>query len=99
MTINEVESNANSYAIENRERLRFVEDPDNSNAEYQCITVQNLIDYGYLDNKAIKSKVSDTENVNPKNNVYLVLEKNNISPFVKELIKDYKKYIEFITFK
>ena len=34
-----------------------------------------------------------------KNNVYLVINKNNISPFVKELIKNNKKYIEFITFK
>ena len=31
-----------------------------------------------------------------KNNVYLIIERKNISIFVKELIKDYRKYIEFI---
>ena len=34
-----------------------------------------------------------------KNSVYLVIDKNNISPFIKELIKDNKKFIEYITFK
>ena len=33
-----------------------------------------------------------------KNNVYLIIDRHNISSFVKELIKDYKKYIEFISF-
>ena len=31
-----------------------------------------------------------------KNNVYLLLDRNNISCFVKEIIRDYKKYIEFL---
>ena len=31
-----------------------------------------------------------------KNNVYLVTNKHYESPFIKELIKDYKKYIEYI---
>lgn len=31
-----------------------------------------------------------------KNNVYLLTQKHNESTFIKELIKDYKKYIEFI---
>ena len=33
-----------------------------------------------------------------KNNVYLIVNKHYESSFIKELIKDYKKYIEFITF-
>ena len=33
-----------------------------------------------------------------KNNVYLIVNKHCKSPFVEELIRDYKKYIEFITF-
>ena len=33
-----------------------------------------------------------------KNNVYLIVDKNNESEFVKELIKDYKKYIEVIKY-
>ena len=31
-----------------------------------------------------------------KNNVYMLVDKNNISVFIKELIRDYKDYIEFI---
>ena len=31
-----------------------------------------------------------------KNSVYLIIDKNNTSIFVKELISDYKKYIEYI---
>ncbi len=31
-----------------------------------------------------------------KNNVYLIVPKNHKSEFIKELIKDYKKYIEFV---
>ena len=31
-----------------------------------------------------------------RNNVYFLVDKNNISCFVKEIIKDYKKYIEFL---
>lgn len=33
-----------------------------------------------------------------KNNVYIILDKNNISCFVKELINDYKEYIEYIKY-
>ena len=32
-----------------------------------------------------------------KNNVYFLVDKNNISCFVKEIIKDYKEYIEYIS--
>ena len=31
-----------------------------------------------------------------KNNVYMLVDKNNMSIFVKEIIKDYKEFIEFI---
>ena len=31
-----------------------------------------------------------------KNNVYMLVDRNNMSVFVKELIKDYKNYIDFI---
>ena len=33
-----------------------------------------------------------------KNNVYLIVDKNNKSEFINELIKDYKKYIEVIKY-
>ena len=31
-----------------------------------------------------------------KNSVYIIVDKNNMSIFVKELISDYKEYIEYI---
>ena len=33
-----------------------------------------------------------------KNNVYMLVDKNNVSCFVKEIIKDYKNYIEFLKY-
>ena len=31
-----------------------------------------------------------------KNSVFMLIDKNNMSVFVKEVIRDYKNYIEFI---
>ena len=71
VTVNEVESNANNYLTENSDRLFFLTDNVN-NYEYQCVTVQNLVDYGYLKDTITKSKVNDNTNVDKKDYIYIV---------------------------
>ena len=47
VTINNIEKEAANYLLENSDRLFFISDTKDLSAEYQCITVQNLIDMGY----------------------------------------------------
>ena len=77
VTINEVKKNANQYLTENNERLVFIPVSTDANGnstgtvEYQCITVQNLIDYGYLDNNVVNSSISEKETVNKEDYIYI----------------------------
>ena len=69
VTINEVEKNASSYLIENSNRLFYLsKDEDN---EYQCTTVENLVDYGYLDNEVTKSLVDKNRYVSYEDYIYI----------------------------
>lgn len=61
VTINEIESSANSYVIENNVF---------KNDNYICITIKELIDYGYLKNDIVKSDVSDNRKVLLTDKVY-----------------------------
>ena len=58
VTINEIEKNTNNYLIENNNRLFFLTNNEKG-YEYQCVTVENLVDYGYLGNDVINSNVSN----------------------------------------
>ena len=77
VTKNEVKKNANQYLTENNERLVFIPVSTDANGnstgtvEYQCITVQNLIDYGYLDNNVVNSSISEKETVNKEDYIYI----------------------------
>ena len=70
VTINEIESNANNYLIENNNRLFFVADKD-FKKEYQCVTVENLVDYGYLDKNIVKSDVAKNKKVELDDYIYV----------------------------
>ena len=48
ITINNIEQNASAYIIENKDGIYFTSIDDTY--EYQCVTVQNLVSKGYLDN-------------------------------------------------
>ena len=76
VTINEIEKNANGYLNENINRLFFVPKLDqngdvDSDTEYQCITVQNLIDYGYLKDSITEAKVAENTYVGKDNYIYV----------------------------
>ena len=72
VTINNVIANANNYVTERN--LFFVSKDEKT--EYQCITVENLIDAGYLNNNIVNtSKTAENETV--KKNDYIYIERNS----------------------
>lgn len=87
ITINNVERMASDYFAENSGTLFFVQDDVNNDSEYQCITIENLVDKGFFDNDITNSKVSKTRSVKLTDYVYLERSVNS-----KTLIKS--KYIQ-----
>ena len=68
-TINEVEKAAGNYLVENSDELFFI---SNGDIEYQCINVQNLIDYGFLNSDVTKSQIdSDGTKIGSENFIYI----------------------------
>jgi len=82
VTINNIEKIANNYLIENNDRLSYVVKDDN--IEYQCVTIQELIEYGYFNEKILDSDVSDDRKVLKTDNIYL---ERNINTKNVELVK------------
>ena len=70
VTINNIVSAAGEYLKENSNKLFFIS-TGTDNKEYQCITVQNLIDTGYFDNTVLKSQVSNEDTVQSTDYIYL----------------------------
>ena len=75
VTVRNIESKASNYLVENGNRLFYLS--NGSNKEYQCITVKNLVDYGYLSNDVTKSKVSDNQNVKLDDYIYVERDEKN----------------------
>ena len=71
VTINSLESNAGDYLTENSGRLFYVTDDDNSSVEYQCLTVKNLIDYGYFKNDILDSYIEKDRKVSENDYIYI----------------------------
>ena len=71
VTINNVEKNANNYVTENNNEIFYL-DTGNGKTEYQCVTIGNLIELGYLDTNVINSEVdSDGSKINVEDFVYI----------------------------
>ena len=68
-TINNILDDANNYLIENSGRLFYISSDDNS-YEYQCITIQNLIDAGYFDKDVTNSKIAKNRKVEVNDYIY-----------------------------
>lgn len=75
VTINEIENTASNYLMENADRLFYISDIDNNNVEYQCITVENLIDYGYFKNDVINSEIKKNQTVSKDDYIYVERDK------------------------
>ena len=82
-TINNIERMAGTYLEENGDRLFYISKNDGSNIEYQCITIENLIDGGYFKKDVLNSQVSKDDKV--KESDYVYLERNGIT---KSVIKN-----------
>ena len=94
VTIKEIEKNANSYLMENNNRLSFIYDEDKG-YEYQCVTVENLIDYGYLDKNVINSLVDKDTSVLRSDYVYI--QRDNITKAITKTIYVNKSNEELYT--
>ena len=78
VTINNIEKEAANYLLEMKDKLFYVSQPDNEFIEYQCITVQNLLDLGYFKNDIIgKSKVSSNKTVAKDDYIYVERDANS----------------------
>ena len=82
-----IENNAKDYFIENSTKLFFIQSEENENHEYQCVTVQNLIDMGYFKSNILESEVSKDRNVDVNDYVYLLRDRNS-----KALVKQIYTY-------
>ena len=89
VTINNIQKEAANYLLENSDRLFFIsygEDVDDleKNIEYQCITVQNLIDMGYFDKDIIESKIDKNTKVNT--NMYVYIKRDRTTKAINETV-------------
>ena len=83
VTINEIEKDANNYLMENINRLFFLTNNDKG-YEYQCVMVENLVDYGYLNNNIVKSNVSKNDTVSL--NDYIYIERNKDTKSIEKVL-------------
>lgn len=70
VTISQIEKNGNNYLIENSNRLFFLTN-STKEYEYQCVIIENLVDYGYLDNNITDSNYTDDDKVSLSDYIYI----------------------------
>ena len=75
VTRNNVEKAAVSYLEENSDKIHFVKYKDN--IEYQCVTVQNLIDTNYFDKDVLNSKISNDKTIRVSDYIYIERDSNS----------------------
>ena len=83
VTINEIEKDANNYLMENTNRLFFLTNNDKG-YEYQCVMVENLVDYGYLNNNIVKSNVNKDDTVSLDD--YIYIERNKDTKSIEKVL-------------
>lgn len=75
VTVTNIEDVANKYLIENASEYPFaLFESDTDRYEYQCVTVQHLVDLGYLNSNVDKSKVAEDKYV--KLSDYIFIKRN-----------------------
>ena len=79
-TKNNIENIAGTYLKENGDRLFYISKNDGTGIEYQCITIENLIDGGYFKNDVLNSQVSKDDKV--KESDYIYIERNSATKSV-----------------
>ena len=86
VTRNNVEKAAVSYLEENNDKIHFVKYDDN--IEYQCVTVQNLIDTNYFDKDVLNSKISKDKTISDSDYIYIERDKKSKTIKNSKLITD-----------
>ena len=86
VTRNNVEKAAVSYLEENSDKIHFVKYDDN--IEYQCVTVQNLIDTNYFDKDVLNSKISNDKTIRVSDYIYIERDSNSKTIKNSKLITD-----------
>ena len=86
VTRNNVEKAAVSYLEENSDKIHFVKYKDN--IEYQCVTVQNLIDTNYFDKDVLNSKISKDKTISDSDYIYIERDKKSRTIKNSKLITD-----------
>ena len=84
VTINNIQKEAANYLLENSDRLFFISDTKDLSVEYQCITVQNLIDMGYFNEDITESKIDKNTKVNT--NMYVYIKRDRTTKAINETI-------------
>ena len=74
VTINNVEKNANTYVTENKNKIFYLTSSDGKR-EYQCVTISNLIEMGYLDANVVNSPIN-SEGDKLDENDYIYIERD-----------------------
>ena len=85
VTINNVIGDVNSYVLENKDN-RDWNTVSMTDYEYQCVTVQNLIDSGYLGGDVLSSNVSEGVNLKSSDYIYLERDRKNYAITKKVLL-------------
>ena len=75
VTRNNIEKMAVSYLEENSDKIRFVN--YNDKIDYQCVTVNNLIDMNYFDKDILNSKIADNKKIDGNYNIYVSRDSNS----------------------
>ena len=81
VTINNVQDVASNYVLEDLSLVSWV---DEGSYQYQCVTVQNLIDAGYFKGDVLESQVDDDLPLRASDQVYL--EKDSFTKAVTKSI-------------
>ena len=72
VTLTNIEDGANNYLIENASEYPFaLFESDTERFEYQCVTVQHLVDYGFLNSNVNESKVKDNKYVSFSDYIFI----------------------------
>ena len=95
VTSNNVEKAAVSYLEENNDKIHFVKYDDN--IEYQCVTVQNLIDTNYFDKDVLNSKISKDKTISDSDYIYIERDKGSKAIKNSKLVTDSDSDSEYST--
>ena len=56
LALNNIKKTANTYVEEYANDIAWIDDKDNNNNKFSCVSIESLINKGYISNKDISSK-------------------------------------------